>query len=146
MFLKKKKTEPQDLRTYLQFHLDLYNLGRLVTVKGPDRGGKNRDQSWFEITIVYEPPGVTNHLDHVYIQDVFIGYNKRGGYLNRRNIRIALEKEARRVRKAHELAIDPNSGLTLREVRNREREAKYDAVWKPTQLAITSGKSTSIEL
>lgn len=130
MFSRTKSKEKQalNMRQYLQYHLDLYGLGRLVSIKGPNRGGKNKDQSWFELTLIYEPPGVTDHLDNVYMERVFIGYRNNGGYWNRRNLRIAIEREAERVR-----------------LKNRPKVERdvIPEVWKSAQLAITDGSESS---
>jgi len=105
------------MREYIQYHLDLYDMGKLVTVKGPERGGKQNDESWFQLQIVYRTDPNASHFDDGRI-DVFLGYRRNGGYWNRRNIRIAIEKEAKK----------------LREV------ATATKVWARAQLSITDGK------
>lgn len=132
MFKKRETSSSSptgDMRQYLQTHLDLYGLGRLVTIKGPERGGSQRDQAWYQMTIVYRPEGVTNHLDDVYISNIFLGYSRTGGYWNRRHIRVAIEKHAR----------ERHMATLYEERKTRERE-EIDRVWKSARLAITDGK------
>ena len=124
---EKKLTKTLDMRSYIEFHLSLYGLGTLVTVKGPERGGKQNDQSWYQLRIVYRSDPNAHHFEDGYIE-VYLGYKQKGGYWNRRNIRIAIEKEA-----------------------NKKRDAQIvEKVWKRAQLSIESGNgrtaSGAIEL
>ncbi|UVG35270.1 hypothetical protein SEA_CECE_264 [Microbacterium phage Cece] len=136
---EKRRLKTIDMREYIQFHLDLYGLGKLVAVVGPERGGRSNDQSWYQLAIKYRPPG-NEDKDNIQFYDgrveVYLGYKNKGGYWNRRNIRIAIEKEARA--KRHE----------IEERRRRaEREAEeariIKAVWSSAQRSITSGRDDS---
>jgi hypothetical protein len=118
----------RDLREYIQAQLNLHGLGTLVYVKGPYLTTTHFEnigsRDHWEIAIKYRPEGVTNHLDDHRL-DVNIGGNNRGGWINQRNIRLAVAAEARLVTE-HEFV----------EVR-----------WKSAQRAITSGSSDgAIEL
>ena len=115
-----REAKQLDMRDYIQYHLDLYNLGKMVAVKGPERGGKQNDQSWYQLRIVYRSDPNAHHFEDGYIE-VYLGYKQKGGYWNRRNIRIAIEQEA-----------------------NKKRDAQIvEKVWKRAQLAIESGNSRS---
>lgn len=116
---KTKATKNLDMREYIQYHLDLYGLGNLITVKGPERGGSNRDQSWYQLRVVYRSNSEAHHFEDGYIE-VYLGYRRSGGYWNRRNIRVAIEKEAKRVRE----------------------ETTVEKVWARAQLAITDGRES----
>lgn len=117
---ERKRVNALDMREYIQFHLDLYGLGKLVSVVGPEHGGRDNDQSWYQLAIKYRPPG-NERLSDVQFYDgrieVYLGYRNKGGYWNRRNIRIAIEREAQRKRD----------------------EAVVKQVWASAQLAITAG-------
>ena len=116
----KKQLKALDMRTFIDYHLSLYGLGKLVAVDGPKRGGRSNDQSWWELAIKYRPPGNESLRDVQFYDkriDVYLGYSRKAGYWNRRNIRVAIHKEAKRV---HE-------------------ENVVEQVWKSAQLAITSG-------
>lgn len=116
MTRKTKQKPPIEMRSYIQFHLDLYNLGKMVAVKGPERGGKQNDQSWYQLRIVYRSDPHAHHFEDGYIE-VYLGYKQKGGYWNRRQIRVAIEKEA-----------------------NKKRDAQVvEKVWKSAQLSIESG-------
>lgn len=108
------------MREYIQYHLDLYDMGRLVTVKGPDRGGRDNDQAWFQLQIVYRLDPNASHFDDGRI-DVYLGYSRKGGYFNRRNIRVAIEKEAKMLRE----------------------KATAERVWARAQLSITTGRDSN---
>lgn len=119
---KKQKQKPSrllDMREYIQWHLDLYDMGRLVTVKGPERGGRDNDQAWYQLQIVYRQDPNASHFDDGRI-DVYLGYNRKGGYWNRRNIRVEIEKEAKKLREA----------------------ATAKRVWARAQLSITDGRDS----
>lgn len=120
MASERKKTKGLDMRAYIEYHLNLYGLGTLVKVKGPERGGRNNDQSWYQLTIVYRMDPSASHFDDGYIE-VYLGYRRRGGYWNRRNIRVAIEKRAKTVREA----------------------ADVERIWSRAQLAITDGRDSS---
>ncbi|URP22310.1 hypothetical protein SEA_BIG4_277 [Microbacterium phage Big4] len=113
-----RESKQLDMRDYIQYHLDLYNLGKMVTVKGPERGGRQNDQSWYQLRIVYRSDPNAHHFEDGYIE-VYLGYKNKGGYWNRRNIRLAIEKEA-----------------------NKKRDAQVvERVWQRAQLSIESGNS-----
>lgn len=120
----KAQAKGLDMRDYIQFHLDLYGLGKLVAVDGPNRGGSHRDQSWYELAIKYRPPGNENARDIQFYDkriEVYLGYKRTGTYWNRRQIRLAIEKEARKVREV----------------------AVVEKVWARAQLSIESGRGRS---
>ena len=122
-----REAKQLDMRSYIEYHLSLYGMGSLVAVKGPERGGKQNDQSWYQLRIVYRSDPNAHHFEDGYIE-VYLGYKQKGGYWNRRNIRIAIEKEA-----------------------NKKRDAQIvEKVWKRAQLSIESGNgrtaSGAIEL
>lgn len=117
---QRQEASKLDARNYIQYHLDLYGLGKLVQVKGPKRGGKNSDQGWFECTIVYRPPGLEGVKDVQFYDkyiDVYLGRSRSFTYWNRRQIRVAIAAEGR----------------------ERREEAMSEQVWKRAQLAITAG-------
>lgn len=116
----RKDLNKLDMRSYIEAHLALYGLGTLVKVKGPERGGRNNDQSWYQLQIVHRVDSNASHFDDGRI-DVYLGYRRTGGYWNRRNIRIAIEKAA----KAH------------------REEAVVEKVWSRAQLAITDGRDSN---
>lgn len=122
-----REAKQLDMRDYIQYHLDLYNLGKMVAVKGPERGGKQNDQSWYQLRIVYRSDPNAHHFEDGYIE-VYLGYKQKGGYWNRRNIRIAIEKEAKK----------------------RRDSQVVELVWKRAQLSIEAGNgrtsSGAIEL
>ncbi|UDL16503.1 hypothetical protein SEA_ZOOMAN_262 [Microbacterium phage Zooman] len=114
-----REAKQLDMRDYIQYHLDLYNLGKLVSVKGPERGGRHNDQSWFQLRVVYRSGPDAHHFDDGYIE-VYLGYKQKGGYWNRRNIRLAIEKEA-----------------------NKKRDEQIvQKVWQRAQLSIEAGNSS----
>lgn len=115
---KSKAPKTLDMREYIQYHLDLYELGSLVSVKGPERGGRNNDQSWYQLAIIYRPEVGGHHFDDKRL-DVYLGYRRAGGYWNRRQIRVHIEREAKR----------------------RREERVVEKVWSRAQLAITDGRS-----
>ncbi len=118
----KREVRKLDMREYIEYHLDLFGLGKLVSVKGPKPGGKNQDMGWWCIDIVYRPPGNETVHDIQYYDkyiEVYLGYSREGGYWNRRNIRIEIEKEAKR----------------------RREEQNVEQVWKRAQLSLTAGPS-----
>jgi hypothetical protein len=109
-----------DLRAYIEAQLQLHDLGALVYVKGPEWR-----ETYFEgigmrhhygLSIKYRPEGVTNHLDDHRLE-VNIGNSNKGGFVNRRNIRLAIAAEAKLV---------------------KEREF-VKIRWSSAQKAITSG-------
>jgi hypothetical protein len=122
--IAKKQAEQLDMREYIQFHLDLYGMGKLDRIKGPMRGGRHNDQSWYQLTLIYRPEVDGHHFDDQYIE-VYLGYRQEGGYWNRRNIRVAIEKRAKAERE-----------------QRRETEA-VERVWRRSQLAITDGRNTA---
>lgn len=105
-----------DMRDYIQYHLDLYGMGKLVAVKGPERGGKQNDQSWWQLRLVYRTDPNAHHFEDGYIE-VYLGYKNKGGYWNRRQIRVAIEKRAKKLRD----------------------EQVVELVWSRAQLSIESG-------
>ncbi len=114
---RNKEDNSIDMRDYIQYHLDLYSLGKLDRIKGPMRGGRSNDQSWWQLNIIYRD-GDTHHFDDKYIE-VYLGYKNKGGYWNRRQIRVAIEKRAAEVRDAQVV----------------------EKVWKRAQLAIEAPKT-----
>lgn len=114
---KGKAPKTLDMREYIQWHLDLYDLGRLVSVKGPERGGRNNDQAWYQLGIIYRMDPNASHFDDKRI-DIYLGYRRSGGYWNRRQIRVAIEKEAKL----------------------RREDRIVEKVWSRAQLAITDGR------
>lgn len=119
-----------NMREYIQFHLDLYNLGKLVKVDGPKRGGSNNNQGWFELGVIYLPPGNDHRDDVQFYQkrlNVYLGYSIKGGYWNRRNIRVAIEQHAKTIQQEQ----------IIEETNHR--------VWHSAQtpLQLTSGRSSS---
>lgn len=110
----------RDLRAYIEAQLQLHGLGTLVYVKGPEERTSHFEgvgvRSHYGITVKYRLPGATNHLDDHSIH-VNIGGNNRGGWINQRNIRLAIAEEARLV---------------------KEREF-VEVRWKSAQRAITQG-------
>ena len=119
-----------NMREYIQFHLDLYNLGKLVKVDGPHRGGSSRDQGYYELGVIYLPPGNEHRDDVQFYQkrvNVYLGYSTKGGYWNRRNIRVALELHAKEI------------------VREAAVVEETHRVWHSAQtpLQLTSGRNSS---
>jgi hypothetical protein len=127
---QRAKKDAFNMREYIQYHLDLYGLGKLVKVDGPKRGGSRNDQGWYQLGVIYLPPGHEDEADVQFYQkrvNVYLGYSTSGGYWNRRNIRIALESHAKEIRQT---AI---------------REETTHKVWHSAQtpLQLTSGRSKS---
>ncbi len=83
-----------NMRDFIQAELDKHALGKLIAVVGPERGGRHNDQDWWQIAIKYRPEVGGHHFDDGRIE-VCIGYRKKGGYWNRRQIRVAIAQEAK---------------------------------------------------
>ena len=110
----------RDLCEYINAQLQLHGLGTLVYVKGPELRNTLIEgiglREHYGLTVKYRLPGSDNHLDDHSIQ-INIGGNNKGGWINQRNIRLAIAEEARLV---------------------KEREF-VDVRWKSAQRAITQG-------
>ena len=78
-----------DMRAFIEEQLDLWELGKLVAVVGPEK----TDEDWFKLTVKYRPPG-NEHRDNIQFYDknitINIGYSRKAGYWNRNFIRKAI--------------------------------------------------------
>lgn len=88
-----KRRNLVNAREFIQHHLDENGLGKLVAVVGPNRGGRNQNEAWWEIAIKYRRFEGQHHFDDGRIE-VCIGHRNTMGYWNRRQIRLAIEREA----------------------------------------------------
>lgn len=110
----------QDMRNYIQEQLDEWQLGRLHWVEGPTRSQSGDSEGQFIVVLKYRRPGSTDHFTDGNIR-INLGYTRKGGYWNRRQIRVAIRREGREQRDA----------------------VQAHQVWKSSQKAITSGRNES---
>lgn len=83
-----------DMRILIENLLAEWELGSLVAVVGPER--TNND--WYKLIVKYRPPGNEHRADVQFYDkniDINIGYTRKGGYWNRRCIRLAIDAEGR---------------------------------------------------
>lgn len=122
--VKKKQKDTKriiDMREFIQENLDLWDLGKLTWVEGPHV--KNGDD-YYELVVKYRPHGNENLSDPQFYDGritINIGYTRKGGYWNRRCIRLAIAEEGREKREA----------------------LRAEVVWSSAQKALTSGKNSS---
>ncbi len=97
---KKDTKKIIDMRGFVQDQLDLWDLGKIVAVVGPQV--KNGDD-YYELVVKYRPPGNENARDVQFYDkriEINIGYTRKGGYWNRRCIRLAIQEEGKEAREA----------------------------------------------
>lgn len=109
-----------DMREYIQDQLDLWDLGNLIWVEGPEVT-KRQGEDYYELVVKYRPHGNEKLSDPQFYDgriSINIGYSRKGGYWNRRCIRLAIRAE----------------GLEKRE------EQHAQVVWSSAQKALTTGR------
>jgi len=111
-----------DMRVYIQNELDRWNLGGLVYVKGPEWEWEDSRQVYgsYWLRIKYRADPNQDHLDDEMIK-VKLGGWAKGGYWNRRHIRVAIEREGK----------------------NKLNDIIIKKVWSSSQKALTTGKNDS---
>lgn len=115
----RKKRARTDMRDMIERELAHWGLGKLVAVVGPKRGGRDEDEDWYKLSIKYRIDPDQDHLNDGRIE-VVIGYDARGGYWNRRCIRVAIEREGKKI----------------------QRKTEVEQTWARSQLAITDGRES----
>lgn len=107
------------MREFVQQHLDMWGLGKIVAVVGPEIA---RGDDYYELVVKYRDPENANAHDVQFYDKnirINIGYTRKGGYWNRRCIRLAIAAEGR----------------------DRQEERRAKAVWASMPRAIESGKN-----
>lgn len=108
-----------DMRDYIQEQLDLWNLGSLVTVQGPEVA---RGDDYYELVVKYRLDENKNRHDVQFYDgriQINIGYTRKGGYWNRRCIRLAIAQEGK----------------------EKREEQRSKIVWASAQKELTAGPS-----
>lgn len=117
--VKKDTKKITDMRQFVQDQLDLWDLGKIVAVVGPEVA---RGDDYYELTVKYRPEG-NEGLRDVQFYDknikINIGYTRKGGYWNRRCIRLAIAEEGR----------------------DRREEKRAEVVWANMPRELTTGKN-----
>ena len=110
-----------EMREFIQQQLDLWDLGSLVKVKGPDVTNKPGEE-YYELVVVYRTDSNAHHFEDGYI-NINIGYQRKGGYWNRRCIRRRIAEEGKKVLETKRAAV----------------------VWSSSQKALEAGPSARNE-
>lgn len=108
-----------DMREYIQQQLDLWSLGKLIAVVGPEQ---KRGDDYYELVVKYRPPGNEHRHDVQFFDgriEINIGYTRKGGYWNRRCIRLAVAQEGK----------------------EKQEQKRSEIVWASAQKELTAGPS-----